>query len=261
MAVCQLSVPGAQGGTRVCQKSEARARLIIKMRAPLRRCAEIAAGFANRCCTRRATVDGVPIVFLRYSAGVTLHIVFFAFSQVVSNLQTPSHRPDGIMTMMSQRIRRIILERMIASHPFDSSKNLLADSSSSGTFSLPWRSWLPSISTLMSAGTVPSYCFPMFTSPTRHPFPSTTELVASVDERETRLTFSSSFLSCLPMLPEIPVMSLSLVVRSFALLTISPVSKSMITLSVYVPPVSIPSPYVIFITCSMLLFLSRSCRS
>ena len=74
------------------------------------------------------------------------------------------------------------------------------------------------------------------------------ELVARVDDRQTVTTSERRLLSNSAMAPLIPMERSFLVVRDFALSKISPVSRSIITASVYVPPVSNPSP-------SLLIFI------
>ena len=118
VAVCQLSVPGAQGGTEVCQKSEPRARLKIKMRAPLRWCAKVAAEFANRCCTRRCAREEV----LMFPNGdpVRCRSCCIRLSQIVSNLLTVPQVVSGMQIVLTassaNELRRIIRKRVIASH-------------------------------------------------------------------------------------------------------------------------------------------------
>ncbi len=125
---------------------------------------------------------------------------------------------------------------------FTDSTNSLAPSMSSSAFLSPWRLWPPSSCTISSTGTLAAASCPMTISPTRQPFPSTTEFVASVDEipmsRTHRNNERSNFSMALPM----PTERSLRVVNDFAEHSTVPVSMSRTAASVYVPPVSIPSP-------------------
>ena len=79
-------------------------------------------------------------------------------------------------------------------------------------------------------------------SPTLHPLPSTTEFVASVEDSATISAASTWAGFKASMAPLMPMLRSSRVVMLLALSRTSPVSMSMITASVYVPPVSIPKP-------------------
>ena len=72
----------------------------------------------------------------------------------------------------------------------------------------------------------------MVRSPTRHPFPSTTELVAKVEDRETRTTFFSILLSRPDTDSFIPLDRSSRVVRALERQTVIPLSMSRMTESV-----------------------------
>ena len=129
--------------------------------------------------------------------------------------------------------------------PRTDSRKALTASSSSGAASSPCRLWPPATCTEKSAGSEPLYGKPMHTRATLAPFPSTTELVARVDDRETIPTPPSSPLSMPSMAPRIPLLRSSRVVGDLALQRTLDSSRSIITASVYVPPVSSPSPVLI----------------
>ena len=82
----------------------------------------------------------------------------------------------------------------------------------------------------------------MHRSPTRHPFPSTTELVASVEERDARETCGRMSASRPRRDSLMPLERSSLVVSALLPQTTFPDPRSTTTVSVYVPPASIPSP-------------------
>ena len=128
--------------------------------------------------------------------------------------------------------------------PLTDSRNFLAASSSRGWISSPWRSCPPSTTVSKSGRTEKSYSLPMQTRATLQPLPSTTEFVARVDDSDTTPTCFSSSVSKSTIEPRIPIDRSSRVVRDFALQRIFPDSRSMTTASVYVPPVSNPSPIV-----------------
>ncbi len=85
----------------------------------------------------------------------------------------------------------------------------------------------------------------MQTSATLAPFPSTIEFVARVDERDTTPTCSRRPGSIFPMASLIPMQRSSRVVGAFALHRTSVPSRSIMTASVKVPPVSNPKPTLI----------------
>lgn len=98
MAVCQLSVPGVQGGTKVCQNRGVCARLIIKRRAPLCWYGKVVTRCIQRCYTRRRMFEGVsPSPCRGISDGRSC---FIRLSQVVSNL------PDAYVSTSKERDSR-----------------------------------------------------------------------------------------------------------------------------------------------------------
>ena len=122
------------------------------------------------------------------------------------------------------------------------STNSLAPSMSSSAFLSPWRLWPPSSRTISSTGTLAAASCPMTISPTRHPFPSTTELVARVDDMPITRMHWNNERSSFPMAFPMPIERSLRVVSDLAELSTAPLSMSRIAASVYVPPVSIPSP-------------------
>ncbi len=131
--------------------------------------------------------------------------------------------------------------------PFMDSMNALADSTSNLSSSPPWRLWPPEMSMRYSGSVSPSYFLPIDTRATRPCLPSTTALVASVDESDTISVLRRRSLSSPRMESRIPSERSRCVVRDLLFPSTSPVSISTSTESVNVPPVSMPSPMVMVV--------------
>ncbi|KAF5035774.1 hypothetical protein DSECCO2_582100 [anaerobic digester metagenome] len=118
----------------------------------------------------------------------------------------------------------------------------LAASRSTGQFAAPRMVWPPWIWTTCSTGTLSLYSSPAIMRATRQPLPSTTELVARVDDRDTSRISLSGTSPMFEIDSDIPMLRSFLEVRALALASTFPVESSTNAVSVYVPPVSIPNP-------------------